>query len=138
MAPSRFYHWAQVIWCDLAFWKDPKKLALTACACLNAWPENATPRIVSGGVVTAAGHVYPFNYGLVSCRVHDYGLPPDCNGTLASVPDWCAQTWCYVNEECDAEDKTASRTLISGQSLFFSSQPCGQAVGATQSRTRSN
>jgi uncharacterized protein YegL len=42
---------------------------------------------------------YPANYGFDSCATHDTGRQPYCN--VANPPDWCADSWCYVDKDCN-------------------------------------
>ena len=47
-------------------------------------------------------HEYPGNYGLTECSAWDLELEPDCadeNGPLEGAPEWCADSWCYVNKQ---------------------------------------
>ena len=71
--------------------------------CTRAHRNRQPPSPAAGGVADGARFVYPFNYGLVSCAAHDYALPPLCNGSTVAQVEWCAKSWCYVDESCDAE-----------------------------------
>jgi len=46
---------------------------------------------------------YPSNYGLTQCAAHDAFLEPFCAGEdglpLVDAPDYCGQSWCFVNAD---------------------------------------
>lgn len=61
-------------------------ITTTGCPCLKEHPPGVDPR---NGVNTRGGlHYYPYDYGLAQCDTHDAGLPPSCNGSIATDATW--------------------------------------------------
>ena len=75
---------------------------------------------------------YPWNYGVGQCAAHDEGLTGFGCDDNENAPGYCAQQWCYVSEECTAED-VASSGVVDG--AFFSYNACGgdgEALSASE------
>ena len=75
---------------------------------------------------------YPWNYGVGQCAAHDEGLTGFGCDDDENAPGYCAQQWCYVSEECTAED-VASSGVVDG--AFFSYNACGgdgEALSASE------
>jgi len=80
------------------------------CAC-KQYPD------ITNGKIT--GSDYPASYGS-SCENHE-GAVSEC--ASADAPSWCTANWCYVDDDCDLADLTAS--LWFDQPMKFSYQNCG-------------
>ena len=93
------------------------------CECLPSsgqdiyFPADNMPYII----VTVDGeeYQYPAMYGSATCNAWDSGLEPSCADDEA---DFCDDAWCYVADDCEASDLTAS-TFIEG--LSYSYRTCG-------------
>ena len=97
---------------------------LATCPCLTSPPTT----LPNGGTVLLAAQTYDYasTYGLNKCDAHDATLAPYCSvGTGRSPPEWCADSWCYV-------DATNCEDLVLTNSVFFpglkySYSTCGDA-----------
>jgi hypothetical protein len=72
------------------------------------------------------GYVYPSNYG-IGCIAHDTNLAPYCLDTNSDKPEFCVESFCYVDKDnCDLPLKYLSGYFpLSG--LYYSYQQCGNA-----------
>jgi hypothetical protein len=63
-----------------------------------------------------------------SCSQWDAALQPDCadaaGNALASPASWCAQNWCYIdNDNCD-KAPTASSVFPGATDVYYSTETC--------------
>ena len=96
---------------------------LATCPCLSG-----STTLPNGGTVLLAGKTYdyPASYGLGTCEKHDETLAPYCSvGTGRSPPEWCADTWCYVDPANCADLVTTNSVFFPG--LKYSYSTCGDA-----------
>jgi len=64
----------------------------------------------------------PKSYG-GECAAHDL-TTKSCEGQFK--PEWCYESWCYVNPSCDVSDKKETFYFAeSGEELFYSYGHCG-------------
>ena len=101
--------------------------ALATCAntpvamCWSSSSVNAdgTLKLTLGGTE----YTYPATYGFDSCATHDTGLQPYCN--VANPPDWCADSWCYVDTNCNVGIGALHSSYFPG--LVYSYATCGSS-----------
>ena len=103
-----------------------------SCPCISSWADvgaDTTPFEVAGGLtVNFAGtdFTYLANYGLSQCVQHDAGLEPYCNAAdVSERPEWCLDTWCYVDENDCSLPTTVSAYFETGGRLRYSYTTCG-------------
>ena len=81
----------------------PPTNGLPSCPCMQAW-EVPPPTEADGSLLaTIEGQIFPYppRYGLGECKAHDLDTMPYCD--VASPPDWCSRSWCYVSlSRCSA------------------------------------
>ena len=88
--------------------------ARSGCPCLSTEEFQRFPTTANSTHPDAAGcdgywisyeagasvptYCYPTSYG-DGCAAHDEGSQPYCEQTVVQngVPEWCVQTWCYVD-----------------------------------------
>jgi hypothetical protein len=104
------------------------------CRCLDSIEAYSID--TSAGLVvntTQGGFTYPSTYGSGSCAAHDRDLSPFCD--VATPPEWCYHTWCYVNaSECEGAAVATSFYLSEherGDEVFFSYEACGASDAFT-------
>ena len=96
---------------------------LATCPCLSG-----STTLPNGGTVLLAGKTYdyPASYGLGTCEKHDETLAPYCSvGTGRSPPEWCADLWCYVDQDNCADLVMTNSVFFPG--LKYSYSTCGDA-----------
>lgn len=91
----------------------------SACKCV-AIPD-AIERVKDGIVMSSTGIEYSDSYGR-ECKTHDLDLP-GCDGEYK--PAYCFESWCYVEDGCDAKDVKKSFFFGKRAELFYSYQNCG-------------
>ena len=69
---------------------------------------------------------YPATYGLVECMAWDEDLTPFCvdadGEALENAPEFCGQSWCYVNAKtCDS---FINSSTFPGSGLAYSFDAC--------------
>ena len=74
---------------------------------------------------------YPPNYGAGICAAWDSGLEPSCADDGA---DFCGDSWCYVADDCEASDVTAS-TYFEGLSYSYRTCPEVEAESTEEEST---
>ena len=95
---------------------------LATCPCLSG-----STTLPNGGTVLLAGKTYdyPASYGLGTCEKHDETLAPYCSvGTGRSPPEWCADTWCYVDKDTCNRVNLKSSYFVDVD-LYYSYATCG-------------
>ena len=80
------------------------------------------------------GIQYPWNYGVGQCDAHDEGLfgygCADADGNIAAdAPVWCAESWCYISDECSLYDDTIESSIFDG--FIYSYNKCGGDVNGS-------
>jgi len=96
---------------------------LGACPCL-ASDGGALDHYRVNGDLMYEGYVYPSNYG-IGCTAHDTNLAPYCLDASSDKPEFCVESFCYVDKDnCDLPLKYLSGFFpLSG--LYYSYQQCG-------------
>lgn len=83
------------------------------------------------GYLSVGDYEYPPNYGLTQCAAWDQPLQPDCADEegmpLEDAPEYCAQSWCYVDSETCSTGVTASN-LFPDAGLYYSYDSCAAAA----------
>ena len=109
----------------------PVAFAAVPCRCIDSPVKDLIVTRENGGnylPVELEGdtYEYPPGYGQ-HCAQHDYGLAPYCNDLNAS-PDWCTQSWCYIDPEsdCSAHDVDSS-LYFAPLPLLFSYTLCNSS-----------
>jgi len=103
-----------------------KNIGKSACLCAAIADRSGTTIMNYGGPVTFDGCVGSF------CSPWDKGTNPKCVGD--SPPDWCSQSWCYVDPEaCDIStapsvSKAMIGATIQGGPLYFSYATCEEGA----------
>lgn len=95
----------------------------TGCPCL-ATVGSALDLYKENGNLMYAGSIYPSDYG-VGCKVHDENLPPYCTSSNDNDPEWCTESFCYIDKDnCDLPLKYLSG-YFPESGLYYSFQTCG-------------
>ncbi|GBG35095.1 Inter-alpha-trypsin inhibitor heavy chain H2 [Hondaea fermentalgiana] len=66
-------------------------------------------------------YCYNISYGLNECAAHDEGLDPFCSSFFP--PDFCEQSFCFVDSSCSIEPYASS--YFPGYGLYYSYKTCG-------------
>ena len=126
----------------VAHWPDGN----AECPCINPWesrrllPSEQTPRPGCDLTRASDGHCFNASYGSNGCAAYDLHAP-ECL-YAPGRPPWCADMWCFVDEQAckrgyrpsayfpsngqeSAESESASGGLTDGSSLHYSYQTCG-------------
>ena len=72
--------------------------------------------------VPGRGHLYATVYGTGSCRAHDATLTPYCDVVANALPEWCSDSWCYVDPANCAFPAAGSSYF---PTLHYSYRTCG-------------
>jgi len=136
-----FVHLGLVVWQHYTATPLPSTIN---CPCLTDYPPEIEKNLAGAdGALTVKvdgnQYKYPSGYGLAECGVYDAGVEPYCAtfdqdldfyGQYEDLPDWCDNSWCYVDpSSCNVETVTsvyledfANRTVP----LQFSYEACGE------------
>jgi len=87
-------------------------------------PAFPLPATVKGKI-----YCYPADYGSGFCKAHDTKLAPDCadgNGVpLSNAPNWCKDSWCYVNHATCGLTNAQSYVFPDVHGLWYAYSTCG-------------
>jgi len=102
-------------------------IGLSTCRC-KEWEPRLEQYVQGGQLIyrptgSGAEHVYPPDYGFVSCERWDEGLAPSCDS--ASPPSWCADEWCYIDKAACTGAVYMDSHYFPAAGLSFSYSTCG-------------
>ena len=113
--------------CLAAAYVDAQSSGVASCPCLTAYPTGISP--ADGFTVGTVNRFYSATYGLNTCAAHDQTNDPLC--AAAEPPQWCADSWCYVDpNNCDFTAQASH--YFSTATLFFSYKTCGSVNTFTE------
>ena len=94
------------------------------CPCLDVPQVN--PFFPNCTIVEQGDEVfcYSVDYGRY-CNTWDESLEPYCSHENDDVPDWCFQSWCYVDATKCIESTVQMSLSVIHDGLFFSYETCG-------------
>ena len=104
---------------------------MAGCPCISVARQQQTLNsYITNGVLTDyRGVTYDSNFGTATCQPWELNLPPYCadaSGTiLSNAPEWCSQSWCYINEDNCDQPVTQKTALFPGSGIRFSVGTCG-------------
>merc|ERR1719158_2411022 len=108
---------------------DAKSAGKSGCMCIGMAGLPGTVKVEFGQNSTVD---YPVDVG-GSCSAWDKERHPECMKKGDSVPDWCHESWCYVDPcSCNQKAVMAGKTggylpksNFEGRPLYYSYKACG-------------
>ncbi len=116
-----------------------QNVGIAACPCVSvanrqsvypSWSDSkytnadGTAKVVLAGVI----YSYPAGYGFGECKKHDEDKDPYCNVANGAVPpEWCADTWCYIDPNNCANTMNLKSAYFGDANLYYSYAACGDS-----------